>query len=406
MESEEFIQEAKILDGSVVLQHQKIKNHSNGVKITLKKVLLESGVLSEEKKYTIILLPENERIISNIKERTDIYRDRDPFLNKVRIALRKFDLPDPQVDVTGNILRLTFSSDWDYKCADSAFDSRYVNRLLDLCQSSGTFYELANINEQDFKKIIIDSIDRNIPVIARSSPKSVKSEGWELIVGYQNDTFLKSRNSKDSMSDIREIFVLSQDLGKKKAPDTQAFLPVYREQFLKNIKDAAINAYEKEIIGDSGKIYANGFHAYDVWIESLRSVDPANLTKKALRHSRTVNYKLYSNLHELRTMANLNFHLVENWLPESSENKEIISKAAVELGEIKDFMYENSQYFPYKGRLAPIEGSIKNKHWCLKGITDENFRSQNTRMKAVNVLKELKEREERVFKKLKQIKVE
>ena len=206
LEPESLIKQAKTVDGSVVLRYQKIKRYSNGYRIILKKSYFDEGKLeliqkpeTESKKdYIVIVIPEKSKFLSEFdeKEQDNIFRERDQFLLRIKSILHNFQYPKPDIDVTGNNLRFTFSKDFDLRCLDAAVDPRYVNQLMDLCDFTGNFYYMMDVGKEKFIEKIKESINKGIPVIARNQPSDVESKVWELIIGYRENGFYKRFEGK------------------------------------------------------------------------------------------------------------------------------------------------------------------------------------------------------------------
>lgn len=215
MELKELLDEASKLDG-VCLQHQEIKVHSNGVKITLKKSYADDGLIDPSKSYTIVLIPEKEeKIITGVGEFSSAYWELDPFLDLLRKASYQallgiakdfkpfhYDVGLIPGNVSGSALRVTFSDKWDQRILDSSVNPVYAQRLLGLIGLKGEFYSRSMMDNDTFHRLITDSLKKGIPVLARMT--KAKRE-LDLIVGYKGDQFLRMNRGNYIQSIVPQL---------------------------------------------------------------------------------------------------------------------------------------------------------------------------------------------------------
>lgn len=193
--------------------------------------------------------------------------------------------------VSGAAFATRFRKDWSVLSADPTVVPDHTKAAL---QAVGYSYEWIGSGMQTAQQLVIDSIDRGVPVVAMQLANYLD---WGLIVGYsRGGDIWVCRTYHDKGADYSKAAKLPPTmliLGQKSEPPST-------DELLKRSVELAVQ-FAKGEKRPSDSRFESGLKAFDAWADALQSSELAQTTGRQLEILQHINAWLYSCLVDART---------------------------------------------------------------------------------------------------------
>ncbi|MHA1305085.1 MAG: hypothetical protein ACTSPI_15415, partial [Candidatus Heimdallarchaeaceae archaeon] len=301
--------------------------------------------------------------------------------------------------LSGAAFRISFMSPWCPSSPD-IFPREHSARFLGYKLS-----EYAKYQDEDQKKmlhVIKQELNAGRPVIGINL---ISVPDWAVITGYIGDKLLcRSYYDEESEEGVDEESGYSIA---EKFPwiiytlEKTEVIPNKIDATRESI-DFAVKHFNIERYTFSDSSYANGYFAYDTWINDLENEELfSSMDKDKFTQYWHVNAWTYNSLFDARTAAiNYLTRIKEHFQGRESD---ILTLAIEKFKEIKDLLWENWIHFPFTFWVREEEGKISipgNRH--VDGI---NW-TQDMRNNAAEALRSIQLKEKEAFEILAQFNIQ
>lgn len=225
---------------------------------------------------------------------------------------------------------------------------------------------------------IITSINQGIPVLAVDL---VEVADWGIIVGYEGEQLLVRTYYDDGIeySKAQNVPWIVKFVEKEKPADDCC------ETAIRSLRHAT-NRFSTKIIYEN---YANGPHAYTVWMEKLANTNWfESCSKEEFMHAWHTNAWIFNSLYDARIQARKYILKLTKMFPE--EEIEPLHDAAEIYRQVTTHLFDNWHYVPFPSWVNHEKGRIEFPHLFEPKWVEGTTWTQQMRDIQVSALEKIK----------------